>query len=233
MALTPQQQQSVKDSGGYYDPFGNWIDLSGQNTGGGLASSPAAAALASILGLTLGRTAGQSSAAGNIPPQLSQLLDMSAQRAQSQNPLFSAATSGMYQMLPDFAKGGAQLPPSSASGGTGSAMGGLSAPLGLAALAAMSRVPFQSVISALKNMGAGGVAAAGGPAVGSAGWDPFNFGVGGGTGGGADLENFSFYNPTKVQNPANPNAAAFGGAPVAGPDQAAYPDMWRSRVQAY
>lgn len=47
----------------------------------------------------------------------------------------------------------------------------------------------------------------------------FNFGVGGGDPSGANLDSYSFYNPASVQNPANPNASAFGGAPVGGPDQ--------------
>jgi len=47
----------------------------------------------------------------------------------------------------------------------------------------------------------------------------FNFGVGGGNASGPDLDAFSFFNPTVVQNPANPNADAFGGAPVSGPNQ--------------
>jgi hypothetical protein len=220
VALTPQQQQSVQNSGGYYDPTGNWIDMSGQNVSGG-GANPVLSAIASLGGLLAGRAYGNSQASANIPPQLSQLLDMSVQRAQTQNPLFSAATSGMYQMLPDFAKGGPQIPnvPAGGSASNGSG-GGTATGLGLSALALAALAKsgaFGPAVSALRNIFGGG-AGTGTVANGSG----FNFGVGGGSGynpNGINLDQFSFYNPSVVQNPANPNAAAFGGAPIGGPDQ--------------
>jgi hypothetical protein len=78
--------------------------------------------LLSLAGLTAGKLYGNSAANNAIPPQLSQLLDMSVNRAQTQQPLFNAATSGMYQMLPDFAKNGAGL--GTPSGGVSQATSG-------------------------------------------------------------------------------------------------------------
>lgn len=61
-------------------------------------------------GAIAGKLLADNAASSAVPPQLSQLLDMGVQRAQYQNPLFQAMTSGAYQMLPDFAKTGITPP---------------------------------------------------------------------------------------------------------------------------
>lgn len=81
------------------------------NAGAGMLGSlnnPSALlkALAGLGGLFGGKLLTGNMAQNNVPPQLNQLLDLSVQRAQSQQPLFNAATNGLYQMLPDFAKKG-------------------------------------------------------------------------------------------------------------------------------
>lgn len=67
-------------------------------------------ALVGVGGLTAGKLIANNSQNSAVPPQLSQLLDMGVQRAQYQNPLFQAMTSGAYQMLPNFAKTGIKAP---------------------------------------------------------------------------------------------------------------------------
>lgn len=102
----------------------------------------ALAALAAALG---GRAlAGNAQSAGqqNIPPQLSQLLQMGVDREAYQNPLFQATTQGVYSMLPTFAKQGTNLSgslsnvaPQATSGGDGGGMSGAAAGgLGLAGM---------------------------------------------------------------------------------------------------
>jgi hypothetical protein len=91
-----------------------------------------------------------SNASGNpltrdVPPQLSQLLDLSVGRTAYQNPLFQATTQGAYAMLPTFARQGTALTgnlsnaipaaPANTSGGPG--LGAIAGPAGLAALAAL------------------------------------------------------------------------------------------------
>jgi len=81
----------------------------------------------------------------DVPPQLSQLLDLSVGRTAYQNPLFQATTQGAYSMLPTFARQGTALTgglsnaipaaPTSTSGGPG--IGSIAGPAGLAALAAL------------------------------------------------------------------------------------------------
>ena len=65
-------------------------------------------ALAGMGGLFAGHALNQNAGQNNVPPQLSQLLDMSVNRATQQQPLFNAVNSGLYQMLPNFAKPGGQ-----------------------------------------------------------------------------------------------------------------------------
>jgi hypothetical protein len=74
--------------------------------GGALAGKTGAAikALATLGSAFGGRAIGQASQQGAIPPQLSQLLDLSLQQAQDAAPLVKAATQGKYQMLPTFAR---------------------------------------------------------------------------------------------------------------------------------
>jgi hypothetical protein len=59
------------------------------------------AGLAAALG---GHAIASATGANNVPPQLTDLLNQSVQRQKELAPLGTAATAGMYQMLPDFAK---------------------------------------------------------------------------------------------------------------------------------
>lgn len=106
-------------------------------TGQTVADASAAAA-----GLALGRYFANQGASGNVPPQLLQLLDQSVARQNAQNPLFGAVNSGVYQMLPTFARQGApnftpQSMPSTYGGGSDSS--GLSG-TGTAFLAALPAI---------------------------------------------------------------------------------------------
>lgn len=106
--------------------------------------------LAKALAAVGGGVAGKA-LAGNpndsVPPELRQLLSQSVQRQQYQDPLFQAATQGVYSMLPSFAKEGTSLGafnPSAAGGqfgtgggGNGINKAGLAAGGGLAALAGL------------------------------------------------------------------------------------------------
>jgi hypothetical protein len=65
-------------------------------------------ALAGVGGMVGGNALANSGAQNAVPPQLSQLLDLSMQRANSQTPLFNATQKGFYDMLPNFAKTGGQ-----------------------------------------------------------------------------------------------------------------------------
>jgi hypothetical protein len=51
-----------------------------------------------------GKAIANATGANNVPPQLNDLLSQSVQRQKELAPLGTAATAGMYQMLPDFAK---------------------------------------------------------------------------------------------------------------------------------
>lgn len=63
------------------------------------------------LGAALGGHAIASAAgSNNVPPQLSQLLDMAVQRQQQQQPIAQSVDQGMYAMLPNFAKTGTSMP---------------------------------------------------------------------------------------------------------------------------
>jgi len=101
-------------------------------------------ALAAGLGGRALSNAGGNPLTRDVPPQLSQLLDLSVGRTAYQNPLFQATTQGAYQMLPTFARQGTALTgnlsnaiaaPASTSGGPG--IGSIAGPAGLAALAAL------------------------------------------------------------------------------------------------
>jgi hypothetical protein len=79
-----------------------------------------------------------------VPPELSQLLQMSNQRYAYQNPLFQATTQGAYDMLPDFAKTGTSLTgslpnaiPAANSGSGGTSGPGLGTAAGLGGLSAL------------------------------------------------------------------------------------------------
>lgn len=80
--------------------------------GGGLPGSlldskwsPLLKALAGVGGLLGGKLLG-GDPNDNVPPQLTQLLDLAMQRANAQTPLFNATQKGFYDMLPTFAKNG-------------------------------------------------------------------------------------------------------------------------------
>ncbi len=72
--------------------------------GGGALTSPLMKTLAGLGGLGLGQVAGHLT--NQTPSQLTDLLNIATQRAQAQNPLFNAANTGTYTMLPNFAKTG-------------------------------------------------------------------------------------------------------------------------------
>lgn len=104
----------MPDQGGMSTPGG----IGGLGTGTAQATTATSATalqkllqtVAGVGGLTAGHLLAGNAQNSAVPPQLSQLLDMGVQRAQYQNPLFQAMTSGAYQMLPDFAKTGQKAP---------------------------------------------------------------------------------------------------------------------------
>jgi hypothetical protein len=122
------------------------------------ANNPILKGILAAAGAYAGNRYGNAQAQNAIPPQLSQLLSMSVDRASAQTPLFNAANSGIYQMLPKFAQTGAPGMASSAppapSGGSGGmnplASAGLGALLGSAASGAGG--PFSAIIDALKKL---------------------------------------------------------------------------------
>lgn len=121
---------NVAGGTGAFDESGNWVpdggsmpSLSGQGLPGSAGFAPGNSfangiptdasgwstllkAIAGIGGAVGGNALAKNAQANAIPPQLNQLLDLSLQRANAQTPLFNAAQSGLYQMLPDFAKKG-------------------------------------------------------------------------------------------------------------------------------
>lgn len=136
-----------------------------QNTG----INPIIAALIGAGGATVGNLYGKSQANAAVPPQLSQLLQMSADRAAYQQPLVQAQTQGLYQMLPNFAKNGTTMPttmPSSSPSNSNTGMNPLlSAGLGASAAAALAAlgkngasgdIPFSGIVNALKKLFGGG-----------------------------------------------------------------------------
>jgi hypothetical protein len=74
------------------------------SAGGGASSLMKA--LAGIGGLAGGAIGGHIGQSGAVPQQLTDLLDLMSKRTQAQNPLFNAVNSGLYQMLPTYAKTG-------------------------------------------------------------------------------------------------------------------------------
>lgn len=108
-----------------------------------------AAALAAAGGGIAGKALannGSNPLTSNVPPQLSQLLDIGVQRQAFSNPLYEATTRGTYAMLPTFAKEGTQLSgglssaipaPTTGGGGTGGGGAGVAGGVSLAALAGL------------------------------------------------------------------------------------------------
>lgn len=158
MALTPQQQQSVNNSGGYYDVNGNWVDMSGSSgagqgatvgTGGGAgnAALTALAGLPLLINMLKGQpTPGQQ--LGSIPGG-QDLLNGVLNQQQQQAPLRAALTQQAMNMLPNSAfpggrtavpVGTANYAPTAASSSSGFPWGALLAGGGLgAALAALAK----------------------------------------------------------------------------------------------
>jgi len=127
----------------------------------------AAGALPGILARIYGPNANS-----NVPPELRQLLAQQTQRSAYQNPLFEAVTGQALAGLPDYAKAGHTLgqsmgtsvPQVSGGGGGGGLGGALAAGAAGAGLGAMSNLPMQKLIDALKKLFTGG--RNGGPFVG-------------------------------------------------------------------
>src|SRR5581483_8053197 len=122
LSLTNEQRQSIQDSGGYYDDNGNWVDMSGTQSGGGPSGGGQSGGGQSGGGVNpwlgiltaLGATAGGAylrnrSQQNAVPPELRQLLSQSVDRQAFQNPLFEANTRGTFAMLPGFATDGLSL----------------------------------------------------------------------------------------------------------------------------
>jgi hypothetical protein len=93
---------------------------------GGKAINPIVGALTSLASALGGKAIASATGANNVPPQLSQLLDMAVQRQQQQRPIGQAVDQGIYQMLPNFAKTGTSMPnvPSDPSQGLAALFGG-------------------------------------------------------------------------------------------------------------
>lgn len=196
--LTNEQQQSITDSGGYYDSNGNWVDMSGTNMGQtstqGSGVNPWVGILAALGGVGGGALIRNMFQNNAVPPQLSQLLQMGVDRAAYQNPLFQATTQGTYRMLPNFATEGTKLsgtlsnqppaPNSGSAGGGGSSDNPLTSlnplrnPLLAAALgkaasdAAHGNIPFSDVMNGLKKLFGGNTNLFGGKTT-TSGTNPF------------------------------------------------------------
>lgn len=144
----------------------------GSNQGGNAdtgGSNKTAQAIALLSGLLGGKLLANHTANSAVPPELSQYLSMANSRMAAQNPLFGAVNSGVYQMLPNFARqGGAamglsnQVPAAQQShqGGGGidptllallSALGGM----GAGGLLTGTN-PYGAIIDAIKKLGGGG-----------------------------------------------------------------------------
>lgn len=95
------------------DDIGGLVGGSGIGGGNGFPTSlltdpkwsPLLKTLAGVGGLLGGKYLGDQASQNAVPPQLTQLLDLAMQRANSQTPLFNATQKGFYDMLPTFAKG--------------------------------------------------------------------------------------------------------------------------------
>lgn len=133
--------------------------------GGGSRTAEALALLGGLLG---GRLLASHNASANVPPQLNQYLDLANARTAAQQPLFNAVNSGVYQMLPSYAKqGGAAMPglpspsqmptPQSSHGGIDPTLLAILSALGGMGLggAMTGTNPYGAIIDKLKNLGGG------------------------------------------------------------------------------
>lgn len=130
--------------------------------------NPAIAAILGIAGAGAGKYFGNQGAQNAVPPQLSQLLQMSADRAAFQQPLAQAQTQGIYSMLPNFARQGTQLgssiqgaAPQPSGGGMNPALAAALGAGGMGALDALmgrngGSIPFDAIIKGLKKLFGGG-----------------------------------------------------------------------------
>lgn len=83
---------------------GGLRSLVGNTAANGLTTSKLLQALATLGGLVGGHALASKAASNAVPSQLTDLLNLSVDRAKSQTPLFNAVNSGAYQMLPNFSK---------------------------------------------------------------------------------------------------------------------------------
>jgi len=74
------------------------------------SGSKTAEVMALLGGLLSGKLIANHGASANVPPQLSQLLDLGTQRAQAQQPTFNAVNQGIFKMLPTSATQGIAPP---------------------------------------------------------------------------------------------------------------------------
>lgn len=177
------------------------------STGQTVADASAAAA-----GLALGRYFANQGQNSNIPPQLSQLLDLSVGRQTAQNPLFAAVNSGVYQMLPSFAKNpGSGVPDFNPQINPSSYGGGQSSGPSAAGTAAIASLP--AIAAILKKLFAPAAGAPGGfvgPQQPTGDYGPATpFGYGGGTGMGPGSNDYN--------DISNLNASGIGGMFYGGP----------------
>lgn len=120
-------------------------------------TNPGADLGAAIAGLLLGQHFSSAGAASNVPPQLTSLLNTAAARQTAQNPLFGAVNSGIYQMLPNFARNGAAaFTPNMSAFPSSSGSGGGISPLTAGIAGAGGGALLASLLHGSGNSGAGG-----------------------------------------------------------------------------
>lgn len=185
MALTPAQQQSVNDSGGYYDANGTWVDQSGSSgasqgatAGSGGSTATSLAGLASLTPLIINMLKGSSqpnpgALIGTIPGG-QDLVNSIVGQQQQQAPLRQAVTQQAMNMLPNSAYPGGRpalsavgagpAPVASSSSGSdlakllaaGGAGAGLGALLAKLASGGSSGGDLGKLAAAIKNLFSGG-----------------------------------------------------------------------------
>lgn len=169
---------------------GNPGDQGPQDPSGGGGVNPLLGILATLGSAIASHAIAGNSASGNVPPELRQLLALSNNRMASQTPLFNAVNQGTFSMLPTFAKSGIDqsntavpsVAPMSGNGSGGGMNPLLAAALGAGGGAAMSNIPFDKVLEALKGLFGHGASVqgnqpySGGTGLPSFGSDPTQFG---------------------------------------------------------
>lgn len=235
MALTPAQQQSVNNSGGYYDATGNWVDMSssagagqGATASGGASGLAGLASLAPLIVNMLKGTSQPNPGAliGTIPGGQDLVNSVTGQIAQ-QAPLRQAVSQQAMNMLPDsaFPGGRPALAPVPAGpgpvatppgNGVGSLLGAGAAGAGLTALLASIAGGANNPLSAVltKLLGGGGASP---NATGGAGGSPDFVGPinsASSLGGPGDLGNMD---PNGTTYSGNNLANLWFGSSVGGP----------------